>query len=71
MSSRLPTRVRLDEEWRLAYQVNREVELTPDSDAAVLRQGMVSVTPLTIDITAHFKRETLRSLLDGASPGKA
>lgn len=66
-----PTRVRLDDEWRLAYQLNREVELTPDSDAATLRQGMVSVTPLTIDITAHFKRETLRSLLDGAAPGRA
>jgi 5'-nucleotidase len=65
-----PTRVRLDEEWRLAYEVNREAELTPDSDAALLRQGFVSVTPLTIDITARIKRETLRELLDGASPGQ-
>ena len=63
-----PTRVRLDEEWQLSYEVNREVDLTPDSDASLLRQGIVSVTPLTIDITSRIKRETLRALLDGASP---
>lgn len=61
-----PTRVRLDEEWRLGYEVNRELNLAADSDAAVLSQGMISVTPLTIDITANVRRDTLRALLEDA-----
>lgn len=66
-----PTRVRLDDEWRLAYEFNKEANLTPDSDASVLMQGVVSVTPLTIDLTARIKREALRGLLDGAPADEA
>jgi broad specificity polyphosphatase/5'/3'-nucleotidase SurE len=39
--------------------------LDDDSDAALVRRGLVAVTPLTLDITSRIEPETLESLLGG------
>jgi 5'-nucleotidase len=50
---------------RLGYMVNRKHVPAPDSDVAALRDGVVSVTPLTIDMTARTDAQVLQGLLDG------
>ena len=41
-----------------------------DSDVYALKQGFVSVTPLTLDSTAVTKEDTLQRWLDVLAPSK-
>lgn len=60
-----PLRQELGDEGRPGYVTNREVTLDPASDAGTLHAGLVSVTPLTLDMTARVPHATLRALLNG------
>jgi len=60
-----PLRRSLGDVGRIGYEMNRKVLLDDRSDAAVVRAGLVAVTPLTLDITAHGHDSTLRHLLNG------
>jgi 5'-nucleotidase len=49
----------------LGYKVRiNEEELEPDSDIqAMARDGVVSIAPMTLDLTAHGHQDTLRAML--------
>ncbi len=61
----LPLRRSLGDAGRIGYELNRSTLLDATSDAAVVRAGFVSVTPLTLDITARGHESALRHLLNG------
>lgn len=46
------------------YMINPQAGADPDSDAGAVRAGVVSVTPLTLDMTAHTEASAMRALLD-------
>jgi 5'-nucleotidase len=60
-----PLRRSLEDEGRIGYTINREAMLDDSSDAALVRRGLVAVTPLTLDITSRIRPGTLKSLLNG------
>lgn len=59
-----PQRRSLDDVGRIGYMLNRSLALEPDSDAAVLRAGLVAVTPLTTDLTARVEASLVHSALN-------
>jgi 5'-nucleotidase len=62
-----PERTNLGDETKIGY--NRQVEperLEPDSDVRALVDGVVSVTPLSIDITSRVDLATVAALLSEA-----
>ncbi len=59
-----PSRERLEDEGRIGYRHNREAVFDPGSDAEALREGVVSVTPLTLDLTARVGADQLRAALE-------
>ncbi len=61
----LPLRRSLGDEGRLGYTHDPTAILDAQSDAAAIRDGVVSVTPLTLDLTARVDPAALRRLLDG------
>ena len=64
-----PLRRRLEDEGRVGYGINAKATLDENSDVAVVRAGLVSVTPLTIDLTARVAPDALRRVLeDGHRP---
>ena len=65
-----PTRKRLDEEGRIGYMIDPRVELAAGSDAGCLKAGVVSVTPLSIDLTSHIDFEVLRNGLENGQIGE-
>lgn len=50
---------------RPGYIQNPEAGTDPDSDAGAVQAGFVSVTPLTLDMTARVGANDMRALLDG------
>lgn len=60
-----PLRRQPDQPGRLGYVINRAAGQDERSDVAALRAGMVSVTPLSLDLTAPVAPETLKALLNG------
>jgi 5'-nucleotidase len=65
-----PLRRNLDDVGRIGYTINREARLDEESDAAVVRRGLVAVTPLMLDITSRVAPETLKSLLNDGKTEK-
>ncbi|MBI5957964.1 MAG: 5'/3'-nucleotidase SurE [Chloroflexi bacterium] len=61
-----PLRNSLEDAGRIGYTVNQRLMTSEDSDAAVIRAGLVAVTPLTLDITAPITEEALRRTLNGS-----
>ncbi|MEP7357401.1 MAG: 5'/3'-nucleotidase SurE [Anaerolineales bacterium] len=64
-----PVRPNLGDEIKIGY--NRTVEperLEPDSDVRALVDGVVSVTPLSIDITSRVDLATIAALLGQTGP---
>ena len=62
-----PERTNLGDETKIGY--NRQVEaerVEPDSDVRALVDGVVSVTPLSIDITSRVDLATIAALLSEA-----
>lgn len=60
-----PQRVRLEDAARIDYTVRDGKELEAGSDARVMAEGIVSVTPLSLDMTSRVDETVLRSLLNG------
>jgi len=60
-----PLRTRLDEPGRVGYTSNPDLVLDEDSDAALVKAGLVAVTPLTLDLTAPIPPDQMRQLLNG------
>jgi 5'-nucleotidase len=60
-----PLRRKLDDEGRLGYAHDPNAIRDAQSDAAAIRDGVVSVTPLTLDLTARIDPAALRRLLGG------
>jgi len=60
-----PQRTNLGEPGRVGYARHVEPErVEPDSDVQALLDGVVSVTPLSLDITSRVDLATLQSLFD-------
>ena len=59
-----PLRRNLGDVGRIGYAIDREVKLDEESDAAVMRRGLVAVTPLMLDITSRIAPDTLATLLN-------
>jgi 5'-nucleotidase len=62
-----PLRRNLGDVGRIGYTINREAMLDEDSDAAVVRRGLVAVTPLVLDITSRVAPDMLTTLLNGGN----
>lgn len=60
-----PQRDQLESEGRLSYHVGPRDGWLPDSDAAVLARGEVSVTPVSLDNTARIPPEQVAAALNG------
>jgi 5'-nucleotidase len=60
-----PEGVRLEDAIRIGYRVRDGKELEPGSDARAMAEGVVAVTPLSLDMTSRVDGETLRALLNG------
>lgn len=60
-----PVRRSFDVDGRPDYMLNPRAAVDPDSDAGTVRAGIVSVTPLTLDLTAPIERDLMRAALDG------
>jgi 5'-nucleotidase len=60
-----PIRHKLGDVGRLGYTIDRDAKTDPQSDAAAIREGVVSVTPLTIDLTAAITAADLARLMNG------
>lgn len=65
-----PLRQDLSQPGPVSYILNPRAAVDPDSDAAVLRAGLVAITPLTLDITAYQAKEPLRLWLNGHGEGR-
>ncbi len=66
-----PLRRRLEDEGRIGYAFNERAIMDKQSDAALVRAGIVAVTPLTLDMTARVAPEVMQRLLgtgDGQRP---
>ncbi len=62
-----PLRRQLDDVGRLGYTIDRTAGFDPQSDVAAIREGVVAVTPLCIDLTAAITAAELDRTLNGAS----
>lgn len=60
-----PIRQDLSQPGRVGYMLDPRMAVDPDSDAGAIRAGVVSVTPLTLDITAYATQASLRMWLNG------
>lgn len=60
-----PIRKHLDEKALFGYEkVYRRSQASPDTDAAVLADGFIAVTPLSLDLTSRVDADFLRRMLD-------
>jgi 5'-nucleotidase len=59
-----PLRRKLDDAGRIGYTINPKAILDEHSDAAIVQQGLVAVTPLMLDITSRIEAGVLESLLN-------
>ncbi|MBN1563279.1 MAG: 5'/3'-nucleotidase SurE [Anaerolineae bacterium] len=60
-----PLRRQLGDVGRLGYTVDYHAPVDPQSDVAAIREGVVSVTPLTIDLTAMISAAEIERLMNG------
>jgi 5'-nucleotidase len=60
-----PQRESLVDEGKFGYERVPAAEFSPDSDAYAIREGVVSVTPLTLDMTAAVDLDELALRLAG------
>lgn len=60
-----PDRRELGDEGRIGYELKPDAPAYPDSDAAVVLRGMISVTPLSLDITSRIAPDVLYRALNG------
>ena len=60
-----PLRRNLGDVGRLGYTVDRDAPIDPQSDAAAIREGVVAVTPLCIDLTAAITAADLDRVMNG------
>lgn len=60
-----PQRVGLEDEAPIGYEVSPDAGVDQDTDAAVLRAGVISVTPLSLDITSRIRPDSVRAVFDG------
>lgn len=60
-----PEDPQLDSPLRIDYVLRDGRELEPGSDARTMAEGMVAVTPLSLDMTSRVDEDTLRALLNG------
>ncbi|HVO69894.1 MAG TPA: 5'/3'-nucleotidase SurE [Aggregatilineaceae bacterium] len=59
-----PLRRQLGDEGRIGYTINQKTALDSNSDVAAVRNGFVSVTPLTLDLTSRVDPNMLHNLLN-------
>lgn len=59
-----PDRARLEDEGPMGYEIVPHDALHPESDASAIVQGVVSVTPLSLDMTSRIVPDELRDQLE-------
>lgn len=59
-----PTRLKLNDEGRIGYKMTDRPSTDNHTDVGALRDGFVSVTPLSLDMTARVEFNTLRNLFN-------
>jgi 5'-nucleotidase len=59
-----PLRKRLDDEGRIGYMADPRIALDLDSDAKGILDGLVTVTPLSLDITSRIAPDALHRVLN-------
>ena len=63
-----PTRVNLGDAAHIGYRLEVELKrLEPDSDVSALVDGVVSVTPLSLDLTSRVDLAAMAALLRGGT----
>jgi 5'-nucleotidase len=67
-----PTRVNLSDAAHIGYRLDVELKrLEPDSDVSALVDGVVSVTPLSLDLTSRVDLAAMTELFGRAiAPGE-
>lgn len=60
-----PQRKRLTDAGPIGYELRPDPDLDRQSDAAAIQEGVVSVTPLSLDITSRIAARDLRRALEG------
>jgi 5'-nucleotidase len=58
-----PQREHLEDEGRMGYRLQNAKPSSPDTDAAAMREGIISVTPISMDMTSRIKLEDFTELL--------
>jgi 5'-nucleotidase len=61
----LPQRLKLNDPGRIGYELDPDIVLDDDTDAGVLARGLISVTPLSLDLTSRIHPSALSAVLDG------
>ena len=62
-----PDRRRLEDAARIGYMMATPLKSSgSDTDVGALLEGVISVTPLCLDMTSRVERDDLRKLLDGS-----
>lgn len=59
-----PDRTRLEDAGVLGYEIAPGESLHRDSDASAITEGVVSVTPISLDMTSRIEAERLRQALE-------
>lgn len=59
-----PSRARLEDAGPMGYEIVPHDSLHPGSDASAIVEGVVSVTPLSLDMTSRIDAADLRDLLE-------
>jgi 5'-nucleotidase len=60
-----PERTRLEDPTRIGFAVRDVKEWEPGSDARAMFEGIVAVTPLSLDMTSRVDGDALQTLLNG------
>jgi 5'-nucleotidase len=60
-----PQRARLEDSTRIGFTARDGMEMEPRSDARVMAEGYVAVTPLSLDMTSRIDPKLLVAALDG------
>jgi 5'-nucleotidase len=60
-----PLRRKLGDVGRMGYTIDRDTTIDPLSDVAALREGVIAVTPLSVDLTATITSAELDRTLNG------
>ncbi|NDJ79378.1 MAG: 5'/3'-nucleotidase SurE [Chloroflexi bacterium] len=63
-----PERANLDDEGRIRYELNATLPLDEGSDARAVQDGVVAVTPLSVDLTSRVPLDHVHAALDGQTP---